>query len=134
MFIYLFSLFSCINKNNEQIKKVIKYPNQTSEMAQLMRDMTNQLENIQNKIIRNESLENKQLNFALIHQQKTTDPAFIKPHIQPMSEAFNYSVEEFNNKPNKKNYLAIINNCLSCHQLSCPGPIMKIKKLKINLD
>ena len=103
-------------------------------MAQLMRDMTNQLENIQNKIIRNESLENKQLNFALIHQQKTTDPTFIKPHIQPMSEAFNYSVEEFNNKPNKKNYLAIINNCLSCHQLSCPGPIMKIKKLKINLD
>ena len=103
-------------------------------MAQLMRDMTNKLEEIQNKIIKKESLEKQHLTFSIIHKQKTTDPSFVKPHLKPMSETFNYSVEEFNKKPNKKNYFTIINNCLSCHQLSCPGPIMKINKLKINLD
>ena len=33
--------------------------------------------------------------------------------------------------PNIINYNSIINNCISCHQLSCQGPLMKINKLSI---
>ena len=67
----------------------------------------------------------------LIHEQNVTDSSFNKPHIKPMSNAFNYTINEFNKNPNISNYNAIINNCKSCHQLSCQGPLMKINKLSI---
>ena len=49
----------------------------------------------------------------------------------PMSQAFHFVVNEFNKDPNIINYNSIINNCISCHQLSCQGPLMKINKLTI---
>ena len=107
-------------------------PNPTSEMAQLMRDMTDELASIREKLINEEVLNQNLLDFALIHEQAVTDPSFNKPHVKPMSEAYAYAVDAFNENPTKSNYSAIINNCLSCHQLSCPGPVVRIKKLEIN--
>ena len=101
-------------------------------MAQLMRDMSDKLEIIKEKIIKNEPLEKEYLDFGLIHKQNVTDSSFIKPHIQPMSINFSNSVNEFNENPNANNYSTIINNCMNCHQLSCQGPIVKINKLKIH--
>ena len=133
-FIYLFILASLIvgcDSGKLPEKKVIINPNPTSEMAQLMRDMTDELASIREKLINKEELDKNLLDFALIHEQEVTDPSFNKPHIQPMSEAYAYAVDAFNENPTKSNYSAIINNCLSCHQLSCPGPVVRIKKLKI---
>ncbi|MFL2589254.1 MAG: hypothetical protein ACJ0QS_04220 [Parvicellaceae bacterium] len=48
-----------------------------------------------------------------------------------MSIAYDYAVGEFNKDPSIKNYSSIINNCSSCHQLSCQGPLVKINKLMI---
>jgi len=101
-------------------------------MAQLMRDMSKELEGIKEKLQNNDELDQNLLNFALIHEQEVTDPSFQKPHIQPMSEAYAFAIYAFNENPTKSNYTAIINNCLSCHQLSCPGPVVRIKKLQLN--
>ena len=101
-------------------------------MAQLMRDMSSKLESIKIAISNNEALDQNMLDFALIHNQKATDSSFVKPHIKPMSESFAYAIEQFNNEPNPNNYSTIINNCLSCHQLSCPGPVVRINQLKLN--
>ena len=87
---------------------------------------------IKTAIENNEVLDENQLDFALIHNQKATDSSFVKPHIKPMSESFAYAIEQFNNEPNSSNYSTIINNCLSCHQLSCPGPVVRINQLKLN--
>lgn len=130
-FIPLILLLNCSTEETSE-KKVIIDPNPTSEMAQLMRDMTNELASIRERLINEEDLDQNLLNFALIHEQEVTDPSFQKPHIQPMSEAYAYAVETFNENPTKSNYSAIINNCLSCHQLSCPGPVVRIKKLKLD--
>jgi len=130
-FIPLILVLSCNTKESSE-KKVIIDPNPTSEMAQLMRDMTNELASIRERLINEEDLDQNLLNFALIHEQEVTDPSFQKPHIQPMSEAYAYAVETFNENPTKSNYTAIVNNCLSCHQLSCPGPVVRIKKLKLD--
>ena len=81
--------------------------------------------------LKKEKIDKNLLKFDLIHEQNVTDSSFSKPHIKPMSNAFNYSINEFNKNPNISNYNAIINNCKSCHQLSCQGPLMKINKLSI---
>jgi hypothetical protein len=124
--------FSCNSSVKNPKPKVIIDPNPTSEMAQLMRDMTVELDKIKIRIEKNEILENNLLDFALIHKTKVTDKSFNKPHIMPMSKVFHYAVDEFNKEPNTINYNNIINNCISCHQLSCQGPLMKINTLSIN--
>ena len=130
--IFLLILTGCVNKtSSEDSPKIIMDPNPTSEMAQQMREMTKELEAIKIKLEKNEALGKNLLNFELIHHQQVTDSSFNKPHIEPMSIAFHYAVGEFNKKPSIKNYSSIINNCSSCHQLSCQGPLVKINKLMI---
>lgn len=130
--IILFILTGCVNKtSSEDFPKVILDPNPTSEMAQQMREMTKELEAIKIKLEKNETLGGNLLNFELIHHQQVTDSSFNKPHIEPMSIAYDYAVGEFNKDPSVKNYSSIINNCSSCHQLSCQGPLVKINKLMI---
>ena len=130
--IILLILTGCVNKtSSEGFPKVILDPNPTSEMAQQMREMTKELEAIKIKLEKNETLGKNLLNFELIHHQQVTDSSFNKPHIEPMSIAYDYAVGEFNKDPSIKNYSSIINNCSSCHQLSCQGPLVKINKLMI---
>ena len=130
--IILLILTGCVNKtSSEDFPKVILDPNPTSEMAQQMREMTKELEAIKIKLEKNETLGKNLLNFELIHHQQVTDSSFNKPHIEPMSIAYDYAVREFNKDPSIKNYSSIINNCSSCHQLSCQGPLVKINKLMI---
>ena len=130
--IILLILTGCVNKtSSEDFPKVILDPNPTSEMAQQMREMTKELEAIKIKLEKNETLGKNLLNFELIHHQQVTDSSFNKPHIEPMSIAYDYAVGEFNKDPSIKNYSSIINNCSSCHQLSCQGPLGKINKLMI---
>tara|TARA_Y100000768_G_C23962089_1_gene675935 strand:- start:185 stop:604 length:420 start_codon:yes stop_codon:yes gene_type:complete len=130
--IILLIITGCINKTpSRDTPKVIIDPNPTSEMAQQMREMSKELEAIKIKLEKNETLGQNLLNFELIHHQQVTDSSFNKPHIEPMSIAYDYAVEEFNKDPSIKNYSSIINNCSSCHQLSCQGPLVKINKLMI---
>ena len=130
--IILLVLTGCLNKTpSEDSQKVIIDPNPTSEMAQQMREMTKELEAIKIKLEKNETLGQNLLNFELIHHQQVTDSSFNKPHIEPMSIAYDYAIGEFNKDPSIKNYSSIINNCSSCHQLSCQGPLVKINKLMI---
>ena len=130
--IILLILTGCVNKTpSRDTPKVIIDPNPTSEMAQQMREMSKELEAIKIKLEKNETLGKNLLNFELIHHQQVTDSSFNKPHIEPMSIAYDYAVEEFNKDPSIKNYSSIINNCSSCHQLSCQGPLVKINKLMI---
>ena len=134
---YLFITFSiitflsCSSSKESRNPIVIIDPNPTSEMARLMREMTIELDEIKIRLEKNETLENNLLDFDLIHEAEVTDISFNKPHIMPMSKAFHYVVNEFNKEPNIINYNIVVNNCVSCHQLSCQGPLIKINKLTI---
>ena len=71
-FLIVFVLFfsSCINNNEDPT--IITDPNDTSEMALLMRDMFERLEAIKDKIENNDNLSEEQLSFAIIHSQEAT--------------------------------------------------------------
>tara|TARA_B100000497_G_C7677919_1_gene409798 strand:+ start:180 stop:590 length:411 start_codon:yes stop_codon:yes gene_type:complete len=104
-------------------------PNNTSEMALLMREMFSELEGIKEKIQKGEDISSEQLDFELIHNQTPTDEGFLKEGIKSRSNAYAYSVNFFNEEPNSKNFSSIVNNCMSCHTMMCPGPLERIDNL-----
>jgi hypothetical protein len=120
-------LGACINSKEEPA--TIIDPNDTSEMALLMRDMFEKLEVIKDKIENNEDLSKEQLSFAAIHLQEVTDSSFIKEGLIPMSEGYIRIINQFNNHPTKENYKSIVNSCINCHISMCPGPLERIDNL-----
>ena len=120
-------LSACINSKEEPV--TIIDPNDTSEMALLMRDMFEKLEVIKDKIENNEDLSKEQLSFAAIHLQEVTDSSFIKEGLVPMSEWYIRIINQFNNHPTKENYKSIVNSCINCHISMCPGPLERIDNL-----
>lgn len=104
-------------------------PNNTSEMALLMRDMFIRLEAIKQKIESGDDISSEQLDFELIHKQTPTDESFLKEGLESMSKAYAYSVQTFNEEPSSKSFSSIVNNCMSCHTMLCPGPLERIDNL-----
>ena len=129
LFLIISVLFfsACINNNEDPT--IITDPNDTSEMALLMRDMFERLEVIKDKIENNENLSEEQLSFASIHSQEATDSSFIKVGLVPMSEGYSRIINQFNNQPSKENYKSIVNSCINCHISMCPGPLERIDNL-----
>ena len=135
-FLICLSIFflSCNNNSKSKSTQVIIDPNPTSEMAELMRKMTQELKQVKLKLESNDNIDKNLFQFALIHEQHVTDSSFNKAHIEPMSLSFDYAIDNFNTDPTTTNYNNIINNCKSCHQLSCQGPLMIINKLSITAN
>jgi hypothetical protein len=122
-------LFAACQQKEEKVTQTIIDPNNTSEMALLMRDMFLQLEEVKNKIILGEDISKEQFNFELIHKQTPTDESFLKEGMESMSSAYAYSVQIFNEAPSSKSFSSIVNNCMSCHTMLCPGPLERIDNL-----
>jgi len=125
------SLFAACQQTDQTKTVTVIDPNNTSEMALLMRDMFSELEDIKEKIQQGEDISTKQLDFELIHKQTPTDESFLKEGLESMSKAYAYSVETFNEEPSSKNFSSIVNNCMSCHTMLCPGPLERIDNLTL---
>ena len=129
--IICFILLSC-NSSDSEIKRTIIDPNDASEMALLMRQMSDDLDIIKNKILNGEDIIGDQLQFSQIHKMKTTDESFLSEGLTQMSIGFDLVVNNFNENPSRDKYNTIVNNCISCHKGMWPGPFSRINKL--NLD
>lgn len=127
--ILLCCLFAACQQTDSSHNQTVIDPNNTSEMALLMRDMFTRLEVIKQKIEQGEDISQEHLNFELIHKQTPTDESFLKEGLEGMSTAYSYSVEQFNQAPTSKNFSSIISNCMSCHTMLCPGPLERIDNL-----
>lgn len=124
-------VFAACQQTDPQVKQTVIDPNNTSEMALMMRAMFSRLEGIKQKIEAGEDISQEHLDFELIHKQTPTDESFLKDGLEGMSTAYSYSVDAFNNEPSSKNFSSIINNCMSCHSMLCPGPLERIDNLII---
>ncbi len=123
----------------EQEDKVAEKPElimaETSEMAQLMREMYAFNESIRQQIIDGELANAYPLSFDKIHSAVLTDPSdrdasfeqfsnhFIKAERAVFIDDSDDLIYKYNNA---------INACISCHNVTCTGPIPRIKKLLIN--
>ena len=129
VFLIISALFFIACINSKEDPTTITDPNDTSEMAILMREMFAQLDVIKSKIDVGEDISHEQLQFVAIHKTETTDESFLTEGLTSMSIGFDLVVTSFNEDPSESNYKSIVNTCISCHQGMCPGPLERIDNL-----
>ena len=129
IFIFLSAIVTSCIQQDKEIKQAVLDPNETSEMAILMREMFAQLDVIKSKIEAGEDISHEQLQFVAIHKTETTDESFLTEGLTSMSIGFDLIVTSFNEDQSESNYKSIVNTCISCHQGMCPGPLERIDNL-----
>jgi hypothetical protein len=126
---------SCQKKTTEDqanCDKPVMY--NTSELAELMRNMYADNEEIKERIMKGEWPDSFPSYFAQLHTAKATDPSDINDTYKGLADEYLHRFDELKNttKENRvTSYNALVNGCLSCHQVFCSGPVPKIKKLLI---
>lgn len=122
--------WSCSTESTEEAEPL--NPNGDSELALLMRAMFNDGMKMKEQILRNE-LPSTDVNFERIISATPTDPeqtgtetfkTFAKVYMESMKTLLGGD-----KKMSAENYGAMVNTCMSCHSVICPGPTVKIKKM-----
>jgi hypothetical protein len=124
---FLFLLYSC--SSNE--KEFEMY--EVSEMASLMKQMAHINEQLRERIISGEELGEFPSNFENILQAQMTQNQemddFFREHAQQFLDAQHQIYGDPENA--KEHFNIAIDACIKCHEMKCPGPVSRIKKLKI---
>ena len=133
LLLLLLILWACGSNEQEKSCETPQInPNGESEMALFMRKVAKECEINKANIINSNNLSwsfnpDDILN-AKMTKGHTMDSVYIV-----FAEEF---ISKFNTLKKEKDepklfYNAFIQNCISCHQTRCPGPIKRIKKLRI---
>lgn len=119
----------CNNSNAQVIN-----PNGDSELALLMRAMFEDGQRMRRDIMEGRKPEILK-EFKEIHTAEATEPE------KAASEAYQLYADAYLNSLNMlekaemdelhDSYRAMVESCMNCHRAMCPGPIVKIKKLKL---
>ncbi|QTN38945.1 hypothetical protein HZ996_07265 [Cryomorphaceae bacterium] len=131
---------SCTSGEKEQsntdasVKKEIVNPNGDSELALLMRQMFDESMAAKNLILDGQPAPDFSDQFVTIHTAQETDSTVRTVEFKALSEVFLTQVERLEEAPAEERIAAhnnMVASCLACHRVYCPGPMVKIKKLKI---
>ncbi|HJM16045.1 MAG TPA: hypothetical protein QF851_01180 [Flavobacteriales bacterium] len=131
--IIAYSLFSYQRTTAQNKKESTNYPNKDSELAILMRDLVENTEKVKKQIINGEEIEFF-IEFKKLHTAVPTEVNLRDDGLYTaFTESYIYSVKELINTKNDKAtlYNNMIQSCINCHQQICPGPVKRIRKLKI---
>lgn len=132
----ILSLASCQQKTDCAAPQTIMDPNPSSELTLLMREMYDHYEDIAEKLIAGEEVAIEKL-FEDIHTAASTTPEKAKSDLyQAMAANYIIATKELAAAKDNKavHFNLLIDNCMSCHQQMCPGPMVKIKKLYVGVD
>lgn len=119
---------------DEQQKASSLNPNGDSELALLMRDMYDEAERIKTQIKNGEDFEVK-LDHAKILTAHATEPEkasskkfkdFAKMYLANLDQ-----LKKADSENVEMVFQSLVSSCMSCHQQLCPGPVVRIKKLKL---
>lgn len=129
-------LANCTEKKcTSKINVMPRNPNGDSELALLMRDMFDHNEAISKLIAGGETPDEIRL-FEEMKKAVSTEPAKAKsPAYQAMADSYINSVQELIDagpEERKPTFNAVVDQCMSCHQVMCPGPMVRIKKLYVD--
>ena len=107
-------------------------PNGDSELALLMRDMFEDGMKTKEKI-KNGEIPELVLDFEKIHTAEATETEkAASPEYKVHALSYLQAVKALKNanKDNlEKSYTDMIDACMNCHKVLCPGPIVRIKKM-----
>ncbi len=126
------SFFACSNQEKQNIEAT-NFPNKDSELAILMRDVVENTEKVKNQIVNGEKIDFF-MEFEKLHTAIPTDSdvrddgrftAFADSYISTIKELINSEEDK------TSLYNNMIQACVRCHEQICPGPVKRIKKLRI---
>ncbi len=109
-------------------------PNGDSELAILMRQMFEDGERVREQIKNGQPVD-IQVDFEKMMTAKATDPTkmqgkdyphFALSYVEAMKALRDAPPAEAQDK-----YSAMVATCMNCHEQSCPGPMVRIKKLTL---
>ena len=129
---------SCNQNKSEEKKENYEKPKEefqmyeASEMATLMEQMYVHNVQLRDKIIKNDSLGKLPEYFSNISKATMTKGKERDAFFNEKAAVFIKSQSEiYTSRNTKESFNAMVNACVSCHEVKCGGPIEKIKTLHI---
>ncbi len=129
---------SCNSNKSEEKKENCEKPKEefqmyeASEMATLMEQMYVHNEQLREKIIKKDSLGNLPDYFSKISKATMTKGKERDEFFNDKAGVFIEAQSEiYNSKNTKESFNAMVDACISCHEVKCGGPIERIKTLYI---
>lgn len=109
-------------------------PNGSSELSLLMRKMEKQLVDARADVIKGTYKGSYPKEFDQLKTAAPTDAGTKTENYDIFADLYLSSVKNFvAAKTNQvQAYDNVVNTCLACHSQHCPGPVGRIKKLKIS--
>lgn len=111
-------------------------PNGDSELALLMRNLYFEADSIKKLIVNDEGNISDEFIAELerIHTASPTDPEVKTAQFTAFNELMINQAKALKETTDNKKELfnQFVNRCIDCHQVVCPGPIKRIKKLVIH--
>lgn len=131
-----FLTFSCSDKkeNSAPPKEESKFEMyEMSEMAMLMEQMYADNERLKQRIIAGDTVGKFPQHFLKIHKAVMTDKQENDDFFKSHATTYIAAQELIYNDPKnaKEHFNASIDACVTCHEVKCGGPIVRIKKLYI---
>lgn len=136
---------ACNSENEKQVEKSCDAeevevspinPNGDSELALLMRNLYFETDSIKKLIVNDEGNISDEFIAELerIHTASPTDPEVKTAQFTAFNELMINQAKALKETTDNKKELfnQFVNRCIDCHQVVCPGPIKRIKKLVIH--
>lgn len=134
------SLLSCQSHESgtaadKAIKKVVKPKSkvyQPSELALEMRTIYGKLKIIGSELKNGEPVtDSLLLGYEKILEAKGSEPSDTDESFMAFANQWLNTVNAFKENSSQENYNRVMDGCIACHEQRCPGPIPKIKRLKL---
>ncbi len=125
-------LFCTKKAEQPKAQTAVVNPNGDSELAILMRRMTDDLEAAKQQLIKGKKAR-IQGDYKDILTAKPTSPHMKNEAFDGFAQSLLYQMNRFSAFGDVKSYNDVVHACIACHNQSCPGPIARIKKLMIYL-
>lgn len=106
-------------------------PNGSSELSLLMHSMEQQLKDAKPGVLAGTYKGTYPSSFDKIYTAVPTDAKTKTENFDIFAGVYLNAVKTFVATPKVETYNNVVNTCLACHSQHCPGPVGRIKKLKI---
>ena len=122
------------SKTDESCTNPIQDPNEVKPMALMMRTMANYCDSMKVKLNKGESVDSVAYPIMPFWKAEPTDSSVLEDLFFNNANQFQAAYRKLmvEEKSQKENYAAVINQCVNCHSSYCSGPLKRIMKLPLD--
>jgi len=132
LFLICYAAIVSCNSNSNASRN---YPNGSSELALLMRDMYDETEQIKAQVEKNAKVQSSAMYGNMLTVEATEPDKQASELYKAMSGDFirRWEILKTEHEGISDTYTSVVQSCMNCHAAMCPGPMVKIKKLYLEL-